>query len=204
MGHQVKKAFSNSAQTDGMEDKEWDNVFIYPIEPGLHLKLLSKKDKDTIFQLVDQARDKLRIWLPWVDGVNSPDLYDKLFAEWNMSFAKNESLQAAIVAGESIVGMIGFHPIDWVNRKVELGYWLSPKHEGNGYVTKACRAMIHIAFEEYGLHRVEIHCALGNHQSRAVATRLGMREEGVMKEAIWLDGQPHDKVVYAMTRTDWK
>lgn len=178
-------------------------MFIYPIEQGLYLRLVTKKDRETIFQLVDEARDHLRKWLPWVDHTTSAELYDRVFVEWNTSFAKNESLNVAIVAGEKIVGMVGFHTIDWLNRKVELGYWLSPKYEGNGYMTKACRAMLQIAFEEYDLYRVEIHCAKENHPSRAVAKRLGMREEGILKGALWLHDHPHDRVIYAITRPEW-
>lgn len=178
-------------------------MFIYPIEDGLYLRLLTTKDKETLFQLVDESRDYLRKWLPWVDQTQSAEQYKQIITEWNIAFARNESLTLAIVSEGNMVGIISFHPIDWVNRRVELGYWLAPKYEGNGYMTKACQAMLQIAFEEYDLHRVEIHCIKENERSRAVARRLGMKEEGILKDSIWVYDQPYDRVIYGITRNEW-
>ena len=64
----------------------------------------------------------------------------------------------------------------------ELGYWIRANHEGRGHITRACRALIDIGFEELGLHRIEIRAGLENARSRAVPERLGFTYEGIERE----------------------
>lgn len=58
------------------------------------------------------------------------------------------------------------------------------------------------AFEERNLHRAEWRCRADNVRSSAVAERLGMTLEGVLRE-VWLSGGVfHDKQVWAVLRSD--
>ena len=52
---------------------------------------------------------------------------------------------------------------------------------GTGIVTRACRRFFDFAFDDLGLHRMELCAAVGNTRSRSVAERLGMRQEGVLR-----------------------
>src|SRR5258708_10889266 len=85
-------------------------------------------------------------------------------------------------------GTVGTHKIDWMNRKVEIGYWLGSKFQGRGIITAGCRALTHHAFSEWKLNRVEIHCAVGNEKSCGIAKRLGFQFEGVLRQAQVLNG----------------
>jgi RimJ/RimL family protein N-acetyltransferase len=77
----------------------------------------------------------------------------------------------------------------------EIGCCLEPSAEGRGLTTAACRMLLTYAFTERGLHRAEWHCRADNVRSSAVAERLGMTLEGVLREA-WLSGGVfHDKQV---------
>jgi len=65
----------------------------------------------------------------------------------------------------------------------EIGCWLEPAAEGRGLITAACRMLLAYAFDERGLHRAEWRCRADNARSSAVAERLGMTLEGVLREA---------------------
>jgi hypothetical protein len=56
-----------------------------------------------------------------------------------------------------------------------------------GPITAACRMLLTYAFDERGLHRAEWRCRADNVRCSAVAERLGMTLEGVLREA-WLSG----------------
>ena len=71
-------------------------------------------------------------------------------------------------------------------------------------MTAACRALITRAFDTAGLNRIEILCASGNRRSRAIPVRLGLREEGLLREAAWLYDHFVDLVVYATLAKEWR
>lgn len=70
-------------------------------------------------------------------------------------------------------------------------------------MTSACRAMVNIAFEEYGLNRVEIRAAADNRKSRAIPERLGFQKEGVSRQTEWIYDHFVDHVVYGMLADEW-
>jgi len=58
--------------------------------------------------------------------------------------------------------------------------------------------MIDWAIGTRGLARVEWHCAVDNQRSIAVAQRLGMTREGVLRSAFSLDGARQDVEVWSL------
>jgi ribosomal-protein-serine acetyltransferase len=90
------------------------------------------------------------------------------------------------------------HRIDWVNRSVELGYWLAADAQGSGIMTAAAAALTRHAFEALGLERVQICAAVGNARSRALIERLGFTYEGVARAHYRIGDGWHDDAVYSM------
>jgi ribosomal-protein-serine acetyltransferase len=168
------------------------------------LKILEPKDADVLFALVDSNRLYLRQWLPWVD-TNTTLEHSKLFIlstkeqnELNLGF------QCGIWFCGSFAGIIGLQRIDWMNRNVEIGYWLGEIFQGHGIITKACRTLVDYAFYEYQLHRVQIRCASGNKKSNAIIERLGFIKEGTTRQAELLYDRYVDLFVYGITADEWK
>ncbi|MFC4549128.1 MULTISPECIES: GNAT family N-acetyltransferase [Halorussus] len=85
----------------------------------------------------------------------------------------------------------------------ELGYWLLPEAQGNGYATEAATLVLDYAFETRGLHRVYARIVDFNEASRALAERLGFREEGRLREHVFLNGAYRDTVLYGLLRVEW-
>src|SRR6202045_2105841 len=134
-------------------------MFRLDIRDGVYLKLLEERHAAEIFSAVDRDRAYLRKWLPWVDATASSNDTLKFIKLTLAQLANNEGLTAGIWRGKEYAGTIGTHKIDWLNRKVEIGYWLASKFQGQGIITGACRLFIDHAFQEWKLNRVEIRCA---------------------------------------------
>jgi len=179
-------------------------MFQKQIQDGVHLKLLEERHAPLAFAAVERDRAYLGKWLPWVDQTTEVE-YTASFIRTSLEqFAQNEGLAAGIWCGDELIGTIGTHRIDWLNRRVELGYWLASRFQGRGVVTAACRALIDHAFTEWTLNRVEIHCAAGNEKSCAIPERLGFHFEGVLRQAQLVNGEYLDIRIYAMLFEDWK
>jgi ribosomal-protein-serine acetyltransferase len=169
---------------------------------GGHLRLPEETDAEELFALVDRNRAHLEPWLPWVPSTRSPDdtlLFVRLVRR---QVAENNGLQTVIVLDGAIVGVVGFHRVDWMNRATSIGYWLAADRQGRGTMTEAVRALVDYAFGTLDLHRIEISAAVGNARSRAVIERLGFREEGVRRDAERHGDGYLDIVLYAMLATD--
>jgi ribosomal-protein-serine acetyltransferase len=178
-------------------------MFQKQIQDGVYLKLLEERHADEVFAVVERERTYLREWLPWVDMTTEAEHTANFIRTSLEQFASNDGFSAGIWSGNEFIGGIGTHKIDWLYRRVEIGYWIAQGFQGRGIVTDASRAVIDHAFEEWKLNRVEIHCAAGNERSCAIPKRLGFQWEGLLREAQLLNGEYQDINVYALLAREW-
>ncbi|MCU1513509.1 MAG: N-acetyltransferase [Microbacteriaceae bacterium] len=85
----------------------------------------------------------------------------------------------------------------------EIGWTLHPDFQGVGYAAEAANAMLRYAFAELGLHRITADLDPRNHESIALCTRLGMREEALFREHMWFKGEWADTGIYAILDAEW-
>jgi ribosomal-protein-alanine N-acetyltransferase len=109
-----------------------------------------------------------------------------------------------IFVGERFVGEITLSSIQrGPFQNAFVGYWVDEAMAGRGLAPEATVAILRFAFEELGLHRVEVAIVPRNRASRRVVDKLGLREEGVAVRYLEIDGQWEDHVRYAMTAEEW-
>ena len=178
-------------------------MFHATIRPGVELALLEERHAPVLFALVDREREQLRQWLPWVDPTKAEDDILAFIRTSLEQFASNAGFAAGIWEHGRLAGVAGTQRINWLNRKVEIGYWLGREFQGRGLMTDACRAIVKHLLAELELNRVEILCATGNAKSRAIPERLGFAHEGTLRQAQRLNGEFLDIEVYAMLRRDF-
>ena len=84
-----------------------------------------------------------------------------------------------------------------------IGYWVDQRHAGNAYVAEGVVMIIQFAFEQLGLHRVEICIVPRNVNSRRVMEKLDIREEGLAQRYLEINGVWEDHIRYGMTSEEW-
>ncbi len=84
-----------------------------------------------------------------------------------------------------------------------VGYWIDKALAGQGYVPEACVVLFGFAFEQLGLHRLQVAIVPRNAASRRVARKLHLRGEGVACRYLEIDGRWEDHVRYAITAEEW-
>lgn len=169
---------------------------------SLGIRPLEAADAAELYALIDADRDYLARWLPWAADQDFAAT-ERFIAEAEGQLAEGDGFQAKIEPEGEIVGVAGFHAVGRTNRNATIGYWLAERAQGKGTMTATVRSLVDHAFEEWGLHRVEIHCAPENHRSRAIPERLGFREEARLRETELVGGRYLDSVVYGLLAGEW-
>jgi RimJ/RimL family protein N-acetyltransferase len=120
--------------------------------------------------------------------------------------APETGVALAVVLGESgeLVGHTDLSVEPPEQRQGELGFVFHPDHQGRGHATEAARAMLALGFETYRLHRIEGRAEPRNTASVRVLEKLGMRQEGHLRENEWVKGEWQSEVVYALLAREWR
>lgn len=84
-----------------------------------------------------------------------------------------------------------------------VGYWIDEAVAGRGLMPEAVVVLSRFAFEELGLHRLQISIIPRNQASRRVPEKLGLRDEGVAVRYLEINGVWEDHVRYAITAEEW-
>lgn len=92
-------------------------MFTLRVDDEIELQLLEKHHKEELYQLINQNRNHLRRWLPWVDGTKSADVYNEICPMWLKKFAEGDGFESGIRYKGKLVGMVGIHPVSWGRKR---------------------------------------------------------------------------------------
>lgn len=171
-----------------------------PIAADLYLRPATVADAAGLFRIIDTQRPYLREWLPFVD-LTKQEADTALYLQ-TIAGSSTDKVYV-IVAEEAVVGLIGFKSIEYFNRRLEIGYWLSEQQQGKGIMRRSCSRLIQHAFEDLNMNRVQLKVAIGNHRSSNIPEKLGFTPEGIEREGELLNGRFHDLQVYSLLRKEW-
>jgi RimJ/RimL family protein N-acetyltransferase len=172
------------------------------LSDGVSLRVVGLEDASELHGLIEANREHLARFMPWAAEQTIADTRAFLDAK-RVQLASNDGFECAIVRDGRIIGMVGFHAVNWRDRSTTIGYWLAAGEQGRGLMTAAVRAMVDHAFRSMGLRRVVITAAVHNDRSRAIPQRLGFVQEGTLRQAVRVGDQYFDDAVYAILAEDW-
>jgi RimJ/RimL family protein N-acetyltransferase len=119
--------------------------------------------------------------------------------------ARRDTLVLAIAMRDDgrHVGNLSLQGIDPVGRSAELAIVVGDRSVwGQGIGLEAARLLVDHGFTSLNLNRIACGTLAANVAMRRLAERLGMREEGVRRQASWTDGAYHDIVEYGLLAAD--
>ena len=103
---------------------------------------------------------------------------------------------------QELLGAISLH-VEPQHRHGEIGYWIGAKYWGRGFATEATRALVGYAFTELGLHRLQARHFTRNPASGRVLQKVGMKLEGLHRDAYIRWGQFESVALYAILEPEW-
>ncbi|MEG1848642.1 MAG: GNAT family protein [Lachnospiraceae bacterium] len=137
------------------------------------------------------------------ESVKSRFIYQSLFTresqqEWmKTQVDTGKTVQMIICEKETNreIGSAYIRDIDRVHQKAEYGLFIGEDTQrGHGIGTEVGSLMLNYAFEVLELHRIYSRVLSNNIASLISAKRAGLREEGLFRDDVFMDGQYLDVV----------
>ena len=155
------------------------------------------------YTLINSNRAYLKQWLTWVDKIQTLEDSKNYIIASIQKTEQQTDYGFVIKFNETIVGRVGLHFIDATNKTGAIGYWISKGFQGQGIITDSCKALMKFGFTELNLNRIEIKCATQNIKSKAIPEKLFFKQEGIQRQAEFLNNQFTDLYVYSLLREEW-
>ncbi|MFI5651195.1 GNAT family N-acetyltransferase [Streptomyces anulatus] len=153
---------------------------------------------------MDRARELVGSWIPLASFVTDSDSARALLQRYAEKQAADTGRLYGIRLDGVLVGGVLFRIFDAESGNCEIGVWLEPAAQGRGLITRAAERLIDWAVHERGMHRVEWIASAANTRSIAVAKRLGMTRDGVMRQNYLHRGVRHDSEIWSVLAPEWR
>jgi RimJ/RimL family protein N-acetyltransferase len=171
----------------------------------LQLRLLTADDVEAVHRY--QGDPDVCRFLPY-EARDRATVTAKI-AEWGEHrrvAAEGDYLQLAVERLEDarLLGDVYFSLRSTEHELAVIGWVLAPESRGRGYATEAATALLALAFDGMGSHRVMAELDARNTASASVCARLGMRKEAHFVEDYRMKGEWSDTATYALLAREWR
>ena len=171
--------------------------------PPAELRPLEPWQAEEFLAHMDRARETVDPWIPWATVSTDLDSARATLQRYADNQAADTGRLNGIWLNGTLVGGVTFFRFDAKMGTCELGAWTEPAGSGHGLVTAAVRVLLEYAFTERRVQRVEWVTTPRNSRSRAVAERLGMTLDGVLRSNYLHNGERHDSEVWSLLADEW-
>ena len=170
------------------------------------LRPLAHADYAQWWTLRAESREFLNAWEPvWApDHLSRKNFTNRVY--WSArSTAQGTALPLVLIRRED-QRLLGALTLDNIRRgpaqAATTGYWMGARYARMGYMREALEALVHYAFTELDLSRLEAGCLPENIASRGVLEKVGYKYEGVAQSYLQINGRWRNHVLYANLRAD--
>lgn len=154
-------------------------------------------------------RDSKGFLEPWEPNWSADHLSRKAFTNrvyWAHRAIGNGQAVPLFMFQQNSGALLGAITLDNIRRgpaqAASCGYWIGERYARQGYMREALKAVVHYAFTELDLSRVESACLPENKASRGVLEKSGFKYEGVAQSYLQINGRWRTHVLYANLRID--
>lgn len=178
----------------------------YPIRTRrLLLRPLGDRDVDSLVAYRSLA--EVCRYVPF-EPMDADRVRERLRGIWAATTIEAEgdvlTLGAELASSGELIGDLMVCWTSAEHRCGEIGYVFHPGRSGRGYATEGAHALLHLAFDDLGLHRVIARVDAENAASARLAARLGMRQEAHLVENEWFKGNWSDELDFAILEHEWR
>lgn len=119
-------------------------------------------------------------------------------------FGSGRSVHFAVQlkASPILIGCAELRDIDRDHSQAELRFWIGTSVWGQKYASEAAQAVVRHGFEAIALNRIYAYHMVRDPASGAVLSKLGMKQEGTLRERVKKWDVFEDVALYAILRSD--
>lgn len=172
----------------------------------LTLRLPTHSDYREWSALRQHSRDHLVPWEPtWADDhLGRKSFTNRVY--WAQRSVNSGTAMPLFIFRRTDARLLGALTLDNIRRGPAqagtLGYWMGLPFARQGYMREAINAMVHHAFTQVNLSRIEAACLPENAASRGLLESSGFKYEGVAQSYLQINGRWRTHVLYAALRHD--
>lgn len=156
--------------------------------------------------LAEAAADG-ELWELWFTSVPRPETVTKYIDDALNEQAAGRALPYVVVHNDTrqVIGTTRFSNADVKNHRVEIGFtWYALRFQRTSVNTECKALMLEYAFEQLQAIAVEFRTHWHNHKSRTAISRLGAKQDGVLRNhSKNPDGSYRDTVVFSIIDHEW-
>lgn len=172
----------------------------------LILRLPEMRDHREWVRLRKEGAEYLRPWEPvWGDDHFTKKAFSNRVLWSRKTVDEGKGLPLFLIR-QSDQALLGAVTLDNVRRgpaqTATLGYWTGQEFARHGYMSEALLALVHYAFTELDLSRIEAACLPENTPSRGLLEKSGFKYEGVAQSYLQIAGRWRNHVLYSNLRAD--
>lgn len=176
---------------------------ILKVDDGIVLRSIQESDAEDIFYTIDSQRVYLGKWLPFVEYSTEIEGTRKYIEKKMIEAKEGSNSFFTIRKNDVFAGMIGLRNIDKLNKKAEIGYWLSENFQRQAIMVNSVRTLCQFTFEKLGMNRITIKCGLNNDRSHNIPLKLGFKFEGIERQGEFFSGDKYvDLEIYSKLRSE--
>lgn len=102
------------------------------------------------------------------------------------------------------IGNIALQTINWINRTAEFAILMGNReHWGKGAASLAALQLLEHGFNKLNINRVFCGTAMTNIPMQKLAKKLGMKQEGIRRQHLFLEGQYVDLIEFGILKQEF-
>jgi len=178
------------------------------VTPRLALRLFTLDDVEDSY--LYQSRDDVTRYMLY-NALSREEIVERIRIREGARGLENDGdflvlaieLPATADAPARVIGDVDIQLKSAANAQATIGWAMNPDFQGKGYASEAAGALLDLAFDTVGLHRVYAELDPRNAASAALCVRLGMRHEAHFVDEMFFKGAWGDTDVYGILDREW-
>lgn len=169
------------------------HIDLEPIEESHREELGVAADNEQIWRYMPQ-RATGTLFNPWFD-----ECLEKMHSGEQITYV------ARCKKDKHLKGATAFYDIQLENKRLTLGYsWYATEAWGTAVNPESKLLMLNLAFESWGIHRIELGTDSRNLHSYNAIKKLGAIQEGILRSHMILHDQvATDTIVFSILLAEW-
>lgn len=164
----------------------------------MELSLLRNQDANAVWAFETAHRQDFESWInARPDSYYTPDGFDLALQTALLQQSADQAYHYLIWEGDTLVGRINLTQVRRAHyQSASVGYRIAPLHRGHGLASDALQAIMHKAFHNLGLQRLEATARPENPASIRVLVKNGFQQFGHSRASLQLHRQWFDLLYF--------